>query len=113
MSRPTALTLEMYRYGNIVFGCCLYLNAEHRGRGILAENTKYQIVSDTEPSIVVEEEEKTILNVRGNDQTSDEKRFFYEYEDAELAEEFTMNISRLVNRLNGKAESSPNLFKVL
>ena len=111
--QETKLTLEMYRYGNVVVGRCKYLKEGLEGTGVLQENTRYQICSDLEPGIVVAEEQKTKLNVRGNNKEANDSVFHYAFEDAEQAEEFTLNITRLYNRLNGIELSTQTLVKVL
>lgn len=111
--QETKLTLEIYRYDNVVMGKCKYLKEGLEGTGILVENTRYQICSDVEPGIVVADSQKTKLNVWGNNEVANEKTFYYAFEDSEQAEEFTLNITRLYNRLNGIESSTQTLVKVL
>lgn len=113
MAEATKLTLEIYRYENIVFGKCKYLEASLKGTGVLQENTRYQICSDVDPGIVVKEGEKTKLNVWGNNELSQALAFYQAFVDAEAAEEFTINIVRLHNRLNGVNMDVQTLVKVL
>ena len=111
--QDTKLTLEMYRYDNVVVGKCKYLKEGLEGTGVLQENTRYQICSDVEPGIVVADGQKTKLNVWGNNEAANDLAFHYAFEDAEQAEEFTLNITRLYNRLNGIEVSTQTLVKVL
>lgn len=109
----TQLTLELYRYENIVFGKCKYLKENLKGTGVLQENSRYQLCSDIEPSITIAIGQKAKLNVWGNNELANEKAFTYEFEDTEQAEEFTINITRLYNRLNGTHTELQALVKVL
>ena len=111
--QETKLTLEMYRYDNIVVGKCKYLKEGLEGTGVLQENKRYQICSDVEPGIIVADGQKTKLNVWGNNEAAHDLAFHHAFEDAEQAEEFTINITRLYNRLNGIETSTQTLVKVL
>lgn len=111
--QETQLTLEMYRYDNIVVGKCKYLKDDLKGTAVLKENTRYQICSDAEPGIVVADGQKTKLNVWGNNAAANDLAFHHDFDDAEQAEEFTLNITRLYNRLNGTEVSTQTLVKVL
>lgn len=109
----TKVGLELWRYDNIVFGKCTYLQEKLKGKGVIQENSRYQICSDVEPGIIVAEDQKTKLNVWGNNEIANEKAFTYEFEDPEQAEEFTINITRLYNRLNGTHTEVQSLVKLL
>lgn len=113
MAEATKLTLELYRYEQLVFGKCRYLESSLKGTGVLAENKRYQICSDVEPGITVAENDKTKLNVWGNNLSANDQAFFYAFEDAESAEEFTLNVLRLYNKLNGTNADVQTLIKVL
>lgn len=113
MEAETKLTIELYRYEHLVFGKCKYLAAALKGTGVLAENRRFQICSDVEPSIVVSENDKTKLNVWGNNLAANDQAFFHAFDDAEGAEEFTLNVLRLYNKLNGTNADVQDLIKVI
>ena len=113
MNESTKLTLELYRYEQIVFGKCKYLENSLKGTGALTENKRFQISSDVEPAIVVSDNDKTKLNVWGNNLTANDQAFYHAFDDAESAEEFTLNITRLYNKLNGTNTDVQLLVKVL
>lgn len=113
MAEPTKLTLELYRYENLVFGKCKYLEESLKGTGVLSENSRYQILSDIEPGIEIQENQKTKLNVWGNNGAANNQAFSHVFGDPEAAEEFTINIARMTNRLNGNNTELQTLIKVL
>ncbi len=113
MAIETKLTLEIYRYENLVFGKCKYLKTDLLGKGVLVENNRYQIVSDIDPNITLEENQKSKLSVWGNNELSRNNIFKHTFSDPEEAEEFTMNIVRLINKLNGTNSTLQTLVKVL
>lgn len=113
METETKLTIELYRYEHLVFGKCKYLAAALKGTGVLAENKRVQICSDVEPNIVVSENDKTKLNVWGNNVAANSQAFFHAFDDAEGAEEFTLNVLRLYNKLNGTNADVQELVKVI
>lgn len=113
MAEPTKLTLELYRYENLVFGKCKYLLESLKGTGVLIENGRYQIISDTEPGIEMQEGQKMKLSVWGNNAAANDQAFSYVFSDPEAAEEFTINTARLTNRLNGSNVELQTLIKVL
>lgn len=112
-TEATKLTLELYRYEQIVFGKCRYLLEGLKGTGVLIENGRYQIISDTEPGIQIADGQKNKLGVWGNNTAANDQAFYHAFSDAEEAEEFTINAARLYNRLNGTNDDLQALIKVL
>lgn len=109
MASDIQISLEMYRYKELVFGKCRFLNESLRGTGILAQNPHFSVISDTEPAIVSGSE----LHVQGSNDGADNNKFFYDFPSESDAKFFCISVKDLLAEINGQNIPNQVLVKEL
>jgi len=91
------IEIELFRYGQLVFGKVLNQSENLRGEGLLAGVDEFFVSSNKTPTLTFNE-----LYVNGNHSHNDGKEFFRAYNTEEEAIQVCDKIKKCIDRINEK-----------
>lgn len=106
--RMKKLEIELYRYGNLVFGKILHQDESLRNMERIVEKNNFKIESSSGPALY-----GTKLFICGENKRFDNDIFYYHYCDKETATKICKTIKECVDWINKTEKNQPFVEKII